>query len=86
MGVSLKNKDNNSVCLDVMKDGDVAIIVKWGSVTAYLGKIVQRYENKLVVIGEDSGHSFDTVLTSKFANDEDYVVRILQRGEELVVD
>ena len=37
-----------------MKDGDLAMITKWCGSPSYVGRIVQRYRQDLITVGEDS--------------------------------
>jgi hypothetical protein len=41
-----------------MKDGDIAVIRQWPGVEDYNGRIVQRYRDTLVCLGEPSGQSW----------------------------
>lgn len=51
MKVKLK-EDTNLVRPDAMQDGDIGIIAKWQCCgDEYLGTIVQKYDNKLIIIG-----------------------------------
>ena len=68
-----------------MRDGDVAVITFWSaSPEQYIGKIVQRYGNTLITLGNDSGCSW----TGIFSGTDVFQcrVRILEKGETLIVE
>ena len=62
-----------------MDDGDIAIIRKW-SLTDSIGKIVQRFGENLVVLGKNSGNSFEGL--SKSA---ECLVEVLPKGTLLEI-
>lgn len=80
----LKQQSKDSVHLLTMKDGDVAVIDQWGVHLGYIGKVVQRYKDYLISVGEASGQGWGEV----FANSsemKDCYVRILKSGAEIVL-
>ena len=81
MSIELK-KRGNIIPPKEMRDGQIAEIVKW-SHDGYNGQIIQRYEDTLIVIGENRGKSFTTALS--VTNDVGLRVRILEDGEVLIV-
>lgn len=85
MAIKLSEKTpRNMVCVDEMKDGQIAEIIQW-RVAEYAGGIVQRYSNNLVVIGANWGKSLFS-WTDYFGNKHpNNFVRILRDGEQLTV-
>ena len=83
--LELKNKKTDEVHVSEMEDGDIAIITKW-EVKNYVGRVVQRYKNYLLTLGEDSGSGWGKFFNNKGMNNnyDDYV-RILKKGEILIV-
>lgn len=77
--INRKSKDR-IVHIRDMEDGQIGEIVKWGSIDHYIGRIVQRYRDILVTIGENSDHSFDVAINR---GGENLMVRLLEPGEEL---
>lgn len=78
-----------SVKLTEMRDGAVAVIVKWGQHKAYLGRVVQRYGDRLLMLGSDSDHSWSNdIFKHPWAEAGLLRVRILAPGTylKLVVD
>lgn len=83
--IKLEKNDECSVHIDSMKDGDVAVIVEWGEYdNSHVGEVVQRYKNALVVLGKPSANCWTTMFTH--GNSNKYRVRILKKGEKLVVE
>jgi len=76
-----KEIPDNTICVNDMKDGDIAIIRKWG-ISDYVGCIVQRYENNLIRLGENSGKGWSDVLNYR---NENFRVEILPKGTLLEV-
>ena len=82
--ISLQTKESiNTIAAGNMKDGDVAIIVDWTSMSSYKNRIVQRYGQDLVVLGASKADSwpdfFDALRNSKLR------VRLLKPDEILVI-
>lgn len=71
-----------------MKDGDIAVIVKWSQTKSYLGRVVQRYGELLVSIGLSSGQCFPTVFStlSQLTIHGEYLVRLVGPGSYLRLD
>jgi len=67
----------NDVQVGEMKCGQIAIIVRW-SLSIYVGRIVQRYENKLVTLGEDAEKSWSCF--ESLEKNSKLRVRILPKG------
>jgi hypothetical protein len=79
----IKSIDNVIVVKD-MKDGDIGEIVQWISGGNYIGRIVQRYDNHLIALGQDSGKSFQYLFSGDSFRD-DCCVRILPKGTQLEI-
>lgn len=74
---------NTQIPISSMKDGEIGIIVRYGNMQDYIGRIVQRHENDLINIGMHSGNSW----LKYFVDIEDdpmrYAVRLLVRGDKI---
>jgi len=64
-----------------MQDGQIAVITRWKD-SSYIGTIVQRFDNKLIALGQGCGIAWSTILKEADAN---FRVRILEAGETLVI-
>lgn len=64
----------------MMEDGQIGVIISW-STGSYLGKIVQRYKDNLVSLGEESGQSWSNWFDGRKA--EDCRVRLLTKKDLL---
>jgi len=61
-----------------MEDGQVGIVTKWVDFTPMVGQIVQRYGNKIIVIGKHSGKTYTNILSSSSSSNLDgYTVTII---------
>jgi len=79
--VELTNKTDNTIPVMELKDGQIAVITEWGNDNhEYDGQIVQRWNDNLIQIGEDSGESWTSL-----PNSDDCRVRVLEDGETLVI-
>jgi predicted pyridoxine 5'-phosphate oxidase superfamily flavin-nucleotide-binding protein len=78
MSVELKS----DIALADMKDGQLAQITRWLD-DAHVGKIVQRFENRLICIGKYSGWAWTGIFTPPIPID--CRVRLLQPGEKITV-
>lgn len=80
MGAVLETKEKRGTVIPCeMKDGQIGIIVSW-TVMDLLGKLVQRWDTRLVVLGEPRGLSY-----LGLTNDPRCQVRILQPGEKIKI-
>lgn len=73
---------DKSISVLEMKDGDVGVIVAWarsGTSHEYVGALVQKYHNTLIILGRGDGW---TNFQSSLASTER--VRLLEEGETLV--
>jgi len=81
--VKIKNQKPNDINILNMKDGDIAEITYWGC-REHEGRVVQRYEDNLIIVGEGRERGwpnyFDDFKTTSNR------VRILEKGEELIID
>jgi hypothetical protein len=78
--VKLKNT-NKVIEASEMKDGQIGVIHEHAA--SYVGRIVQRYKNILIVIGEDSGYSFTSLLGSSAAGS--VKIRLLEAGDTIEI-
>jgi hypothetical protein len=84
MSVKLKNPLKPTwISIYDMEDGDIAIIRTWTFDTA-VGRIVQRYKDILITVGQHSGKSYPSCLSGK--DDGKCFVELLPSGTELVID
>jgi len=77
MSVNLQRKE---ILVCEMKDGQVAEITFWGESLYPFKRIVQRFDDKLVIIGEPSECGWQSI-----PNDDEYRVRLLEPGEAIVI-
>ena len=68
--------------MGVMKDGQIGIITMWNDMD-YVGNIVQRFENHLVCIGDDSYGGWPNHFDTSRNNSHLYRVRLLGPGTML---
>lgn len=81
MPVSLVNDDEiQETQVRNLKDGDIAVIVKWGPHYEYVGRVIQKFGVRIVSIGLPSGQAWDTTPVGN-----QYTARVLQPGEKLVI-
>lgn len=78
----LVKQNDGSIPVIGMKPGQVAVITKWPHDHSFIGAIVQRWHDHLVIIGGTNGWSY--LFRSVDVFDTCYV-RILQPGEILEV-
>lgn len=80
MSVTLQTKAVKSISPKDMKDGQIAVIVYNNSNTSQHGKIVQRFNDKLIVVGLSSEHSWTDNI-----GDLNLGLRLLEVGEEIMI-
>lgn len=83
MSVELVNKIDDSVPVIQLKDGQIAIIVKWSN-PEYNGRIVQRYNNDLITLGRPLGNCWINYFKDNISGSSSRV-RILKNGELIKV-
>ncbi len=84
MPCKIYDSSDDSIHPKYLQDGEIAEIVLWSNNNFDpVGKIVQRFEDKLIVLGELSGNSYATVCHCN--NNEEVRVRILKPGERIVI-
>lgn len=80
---------STDIFVQQMRDGQMAVVTQWCGDTCTIGKVVQRCADRLIVLGEHSGRSFDTV---QFATkctapgNENCRVRLLEVGDVIQID
>lgn len=79
--MKIKEEKPNTIQAYDLEDGQIAIITEWDG-DYYLGRIVQRYKDILIVLGKDSGKSFTTALIKP---NENLRVRVLESGTLLEI-
>ena len=76
--MKIVSEKSPEVPVNSMKDGQIAIFTKFGTVDdEYVGAIGQRYGDAFVFLGKPYGQSLDTLFKSKST---DIFVRILPAG------
>lgn len=68
-----------------MQCGDLAVQVTWAGHDDNLGRLYQRYRDDLFAIGRGNGNVYSGLFARGFNADPDYTVRILGRGDQVVV-
>lgn len=72
--------NSDLVLIHTMKDGDVAEIVQSNIDTLKVGTIIQRFEDRIILIGEHSGLSYPRLIKSSQASESHICVTILPKG------
>lgn len=78
--MKLQNEPKFDIKASDMKDGQIGIITSW-SLKPYIGRIVQRSNNMLIALQKPYGDCFNSIV-----DDETCRVRILQKGEILIIE
>ena len=85
MTVALEeNNKHRIVHPSEMRDGEIGVIVKWEP-DNYIGRIVQRYNDILITIGEPTGKAFPDICRYSTGTTSSCKVRILEKGEKIVI-
>ena len=82
--VRVLNKSLDSVYVADMRDGDIAVITKWGA-RGYTGRVVQRCGYGLISLGLDKGECWSDAFRGHFDRDDRYMVEILPSGTTLEI-
>jgi len=83
--VRLKKNYGNSIPLKEMKDGQIAEIVEYPLSPSYIGDIVMRHGDDLLVVGMVEGCSWSGIFDDGSIDDRD-TVRLLRDDEPLYVN
>jgi len=72
-----------------LKDGQLAVI-RVNTTGGYVGRVVQRYDNIIIQIGEEKGHSWTNIfkdLTPEKVKmfESTFLVQVLKKGTKLEV-
>lgn len=73
------------VCIDEMKDGDLAVVLKWGYNEVERGTIIMRLDNAIIPLGKDSAQQYRRLLTLGSESLLGYQVRILGPGDVIML-
>lgn len=87
--LSIKRANIDIISIFDMEDGQIGEIVTWGGgKSEYSGRIIQRHSEKLISLGLPSGKSWPHLLHSDYnrAEKQNYLVRLLQPGDSIVVE
>lgn len=82
--MKLIDKQPNDVPLSEMKDGDIAIITGW-TYAHYIGHIVQRYGDHLIVLGQPIGKGWTDMFKGTATIYSELRVEILKPGTKLEI-
>lgn len=79
--------ENENVSINSMKDGDIAEVISWDTVSNSLnrGDVIIRYSTVIIPLGKPSGGSYPNILSASAKVLEKIRVRILERGELIQV-
>lgn len=86
------NKKSDGVPLSELKDGEMAQIVSWPkdgyTDNDMIYKIIQRYDNCIVVLGECAGKGYASLLGVCGSNrpGPNYRVNILENGDTIKIE
>lgn len=80
MQAILKAKEN-VICASKLKSGQLAVVINC-NIGCYIGRIVQPHRDTLITIGGEDGNCWDDYTRNL---NENFIVRILEKGEEIVV-
>jgi hypothetical protein len=70
----------DDILLNEMRDGQIGIITNWDqNPKYYIKRIVQRYKDDLITLGENSSNSFEGIFNNTSLNNN-YRVKILPPG------
>ncbi len=83
MKVRLVENGTGTIPVSSMKDGEIAVIRSWKHDTAYNGKIVQRFRDILVSIGQPEGNSWSGLFREPM---HDCRVELLKSGATIVLE
>lgn len=71
--------------IHIMKDGDVAEILKWHDPDVSIGSVIQRYGNSVVLIGEGHGKGYPNIFECDSKVLSKIEVKILPKGSTIVL-
>ena len=63
-----------------MKDGELGEVTSWSDGDENVGQIVQRYDTRLIFLGQNSGHSWPWIFDATYP---DCRVRLIKVGETI---
>ena len=81
MSVKLTGKSDGTICVNDMKDGQLAEVTAWLD-NRLLGRVVQRRNNVLIGVGCGGESAFPLIFEERH---EKYRVRLLEPGEMIEV-
>ena len=68
-----------------MADGQLGVIVQWGTNPEYEYKVVQRFGDDLMQIGEPRAYSWVGFFSRDAAEPETHLVKLLARGSQIEI-
>lgn len=81
--MKITSEKRNTIHPFELKDGEMAIITEWIFNQSYLGEIVQRFGEDLIVIGKPSKHSYLNFFNNKKITNQQ--VRVLTVGTQIEI-
>ena len=77
----MKLKNEITIPVRNMRDGQIGVIIEWYDLNQNIGKIIQRHNDSLVCLQERWVYG-----ASYVPQDDNTRVRILQKGEILIIE
>ncbi len=87
--MKLISETTTTIPVGQMQDGEIAIVTKWSNCDGYIGDIVQRYADYLLVVGKPSGKGWGRMFndpSKAFMDNGECMVRILPKGTVIEID
>lgn len=78
--VTIEEKIKSDISINDMRDGQIGVITRWGNHDEYLGRVVQRYGDSLITLGQCYGRGFYRPIGIESANEGKLRVQILENG------
>lgn len=74
----------HGICIQNMIDGEIGEIIMHPDNTKHIGSIVQRFDDKVIVLGKSKCACFGAILNETKLHDN-FRVRILPKGTKLEI-
>ena len=84
MSVTIRDGNEKIIHVSKMQDGQIGEIVSWLAF-CYVGKIVQRYGDNLIVVGEGFDESWANLFEENSTLPKDCRVQILSNKTALII-
>ena len=76
--------NRSEVHISNMKDGDIAVVMRWHDAHLKQGDLIQRFRNTIMPIGKSSDYSYSTLL--EVCKDLNITVLILRPGTKVIIE